>query len=1060
MPKNPNDRLWRFPDHKEWIINVRVNSQSKKYLIRDIKEVLTSCGMLLRFREGPFGQYLDLPQPLKIHGKLIHNLLKREIIIPGQRDDEIWLGLGRSKVRFGKEEFCICSGLKMGMLPQGFNEKKDVEKGSLLKRYFKEKRPNAELVYATMKNLTSEEGEDILKMSYIFMVSQFFGTDDGRKAIPGWMFALVEDEEAFKKFPWGSYIYSITLFWLKSLTEKHLSTLKGKKEEKKEEEEEEEEEKKKKAVVKGKRENKGKDGEEENEEEEDQEENKELEGQQRDENKEGGQLGEIQVDVKQDKKKSKYHTINIFGFSLAFQVWAVERITRLTLTDAIRRRIGTGFPRFNRWDFNTKVVNIESKFISMMSLFPWVVHTYEKGLDYYKSLKQYYVCGPLTHKGKDLVKAVQSLTKEEEKEEKVGSDEEHDKNFKLDGGDESIYNHYTSASLGRSPDDPPSRKKLFDDTNFQTHKSTFQTSIQPSTIADLYSAIGLLIKESEERQLSFCREEFAKIREQIKVGDTPAKKSTEEKSGTSKQKYDKFYKEDRDGLTFLCDQLEKYHVDLHVETLGKEKSDAQADSVANSAMEESDAQVDTAVNDVGVLPKSDAQAEAEANSNMEDSDAQVDAAVKGDGVLPKSDAQADSVANSDGVPPKSDSHEHGDPLADSKMVEDVDNQTILDENEMKEINDCVQLCIEEKLVQKVEPLKKISNVHVKSVQRSIDVDDYPSPTLSVVVPNPSPSVVAYDVPHPNVIYKDYDLKRARKRSSLYTGQIKFMERKEFKELVNPRKLISDMHIHSYFDILWRRRSTKDVNYLQNIALDNTSFFMNLKRRWDIQMEEMEALREIQEFERNHHEGGNEGKDEETRKKESKTKGNKKKDPPPVVTVWEEYLEFNPIEFEPDTDWLEHVSGHELLYTDPWWKMDSVLIPCNTGNHWVLCHVILNIGEVHLYDSLWPRNGYSDRLKDIRCILYLLPSILKHSGYYAETKSDPHTSPLIATNIKPTLIPQQNDGYSCGVFMMKYAELILSGVKLPWLKQFSQKDIPAIRKAMAVDIFTNGQIANE
>ncbi|KAK3230052.1 hypothetical protein Dsin_001933 [Dipteronia sinensis] len=839
-----------------------------------------------------------------------------------------------------------CIGLKMGMLPQGFNEKKDVEKGSLLKRYFKEKRPNAELVYATMKNLTSEEGEDILKMSYIFM-----------------------DEEAFKKFPWGSYIYSITLFWLKRLTEKHLSTLRGKKEEKKEEEEEEE--KKKKAVVKGKRENKGKDGEEEdeeeeNEEEEDQEENKELEGQQRDENKEGGQLGEIQVDVKQDKKKSKYHTINIFDFSLAFQVWAVERITRLTLTDAVGRRIGTGFPRFNRWHFNTKVVNIESKFISMMSLFPWVVHTYEKGLDYYKSLKQDYVCGPLTHKGKDLVKVVQSLTKEEEKEEKVGSDEEHDKNFKLDGGDESINNHYTLASLERSPDDPPSRKKLFDDTNFQTHKSTFQTSIQPSTIADLYLTIGLLIKESEERQLSFCRAEFAKIREQIMVGDTPAKKSTEEKSGTSKQKYDKFYEEDRDGLTFLCDQLEKDHVDLHVETLGKEKSDAQADSVANSAMEESDAQVDTAVNDVGVLPKSDAQAEAEANSNMEDSDAQVDAAVKGDGVLPKSDAQEDSVANSDGVPPKSDGPEHGDPLADSKMVEDVDNQTILDENEMKEINDCVQLCIEEKLVQKVEPLKKISNVHVKSVQRSIDVDDYPSPTLSVVVPNPSPGVVAYDVPHPNVIYKDHDLKRARKRSRfinspwtdplarkkrksndsnkpstqdeinnveftaflkskeptcLYTGQIKFMERKEFKELVDPRKLISDM--------------------------------MNLKRRWDIQMEEMEALREIQEFERNHHEGRNEGKDEETRKKEGKTKGNKKKDPPPVVAVWEEYPEFNPLEFEPDTD----------------------------------------------------------------C-------------------------------------------YSCGVFMMKYAELILSGVKLPWLKQFSQKDISAIRKAMAVNIFTSGQIANE
>ena len=54
-------------------------------------------------------------------------------------------------------------------------------------------------------------------------------------------------------------------------------------------------------------------------------ENEETEGQQvdenkEDENKEGGQLPEIQVNVEKNKKKSKYHTLNIFGFTLAFQV--------------------------------------------------------------------------------------------------------------------------------------------------------------------------------------------------------------------------------------------------------------------------------------------------------------------------------------------------------------------------------------------------------------------------------------------------------------------------------------------------------------------------------------------------------------------------------------------------------------------------------------------------------------------------------------------------------------------------------------------------------------------
>ncbi|KAK0589316.1 hypothetical protein LWI29_012537 [Acer saccharum] len=33
-----------------------------------------------------------------------------------------------------------------------------------------------------------------------------------------------------------------------------------------------------------------------------------------------------------------------------------------------------------------------------------------------------------------------------------------------------MYNHHTTASFVRSPDDPPSKKKLFYDTDFQTHK--------------------------------------------------------------------------------------------------------------------------------------------------------------------------------------------------------------------------------------------------------------------------------------------------------------------------------------------------------------------------------------------------------------------------------------------------------------------------------------------------------------------------------------------------------------------------------------------------------------
>ncbi|KAK4836209.1 hypothetical protein QYF36_019828 [Acer negundo] len=70
---------------------------------------------------------------------------------------------------------------------------------------------------------------------------------------------------------------------------------------------------------------------------------------------------------------------------------------------------------------------------------------------------------------------------------------------------------------------------------------------------------------------------------------------------------------------------------------------------------------------------------------------------------------------------------------------------------------------------------------------------------------------------------------------------------------------------------------------------------------------------------------------------------------------------------------------------------------------------------------------------------------------------PSTSKRRKENINKNFIPQQDDGISCGAFMLKYAELILSGTSLPWTNKFGQNDIPAIREAMSLDLFINGVI---
>ncbi|KAK3204535.1 hypothetical protein Dsin_018581 [Dipteronia sinensis] len=262
MPADRFKKQWLYPDHKTWV-HARINSHNKINFLRDLELVLTRCGLVDGFKQGSFMKYLEIPQAIKVHGMLIYNLLKRQIILPNsENEDEIWFGLGQNEVRFGREEFCLCSGLNMGTLPEGFREKEEVREEPILTRHFTDESPTIELLEAIFNWLTEPvSGDDALKMGYQLMVSQFFGIDEARTAIPGWLFSLIEDIDAFERFPWGSYIFDVTLFWMKNVAGKHLGRLRGddqKKEEKEEnkkrkKKEEKEEEKKKKKLKKKKK---------------------------------------------------------------------------------------------------------------------------------------------------------------------------------------------------------------------------------------------------------------------------------------------------------------------------------------------------------------------------------------------------------------------------------------------------------------------------------------------------------------------------------------------------------------------------------------------------------------------------------------------------------------------------------------------------------------------------------------------------------------------------------------------------------------------------------------
>ncbi|KAK3225691.1 hypothetical protein Dsin_005553 [Dipteronia sinensis] len=838
-----NKKLWRYPDHKEWI-HARINSQNKKYFIRDLKSVLTRCGMADGFRQGPFGQYLDMVQPVK--------------------------------ARFGRQEFCLCSGLNMGTLREGFQQKKKVRDDSILTRYFEDKRPTIELLEATFRGLTATEDDVALKMGYLLMVSQFFGIDEARAAIP-------ENEEKNKK----------------------KQKKKNKKNKKKKKEEKEEKKKKKKTKKKKKKKTEVRDG-------EDREEETDNDNQQADNNKD-------------NEQKNDYFTFNIYGFQIAFQVWAIQRITRLE--GRVGRRIGTGFPIFKNWDFHTGVVKVETQFSTTMPLFPWKVYDHEKSSDYYKSMK---------------VEDLTSGRKASKKKIKLG-----DPVMESDEEDHGEAMEEVAASLMRSRsrnlDQPLSRKQLFHRGDCETPKSKLQTSV-PSTIPNMYSAIAQLIKQSEEHTRAFCTAEFAKFRKELKVGDTPVEKST---FGKERARQDK-----------VVDDLDSRCKDI---SLPVQKCD-------DMFFENFDVDVDVdGDKEVGlekvVGEKFDVDCDKEVGLENVDSETAVLEKVDGDGdkaVFEKVDGEkfdfdGDSVALQKVDGEKLD----GDTCGFEKVDGCLDEFEKFDRDTtgLEKVERCSEKVVIEAYVLDNKNGKNVQLCIEKiPVQQPISVDDYPSPAMNIVLPNPVLSVMCLDASDPNVFYKNNEKRRGRKRSRflessytdpipkkkkntldsgevinedyirVYTGKMMDMKREDFNELLNPEK---------WFSNLLSRRSVEE-------AFEGRGWLLSGYR------------------------------------------------------IGPDSLFYD--------DTIEYVCGSELIYNEPCWTLES------------------------------------------------------HSNYYEQLKIPPHTTPFTGENALLVNLPQQDDGNSCGAFMLKFAELLLSREPLPWNDVFGQKDIPVIRNTIALDIFSNGEMS--
>lgn len=177
--------------------------------IENIKKKLTEP-QLEMFRKSCFGHFLLLPE-LRFSAQIVHQLLLRQC--ETKKDNEIWILLKSKGLRFSKEEFALITGLSFGPITKC--DKKSLRiRDTYFKGENKVRNDELEKVFLSLgeekkkkKNKKNKkkgfEDEEVIKLALLYFLEHVLFGKEGKNLIDMEWVALVDNLEAFNKYPWG-----------------------------------------------------------------------------------------------------------------------------------------------------------------------------------------------------------------------------------------------------------------------------------------------------------------------------------------------------------------------------------------------------------------------------------------------------------------------------------------------------------------------------------------------------------------------------------------------------------------------------------------------------------------------------------------------------------------------------------------------------------------------------------------------------------------------------------------------------------------------------------------
>ncbi|KAK2662397.1 hypothetical protein Ddye_000971 [Dipteronia dyeriana] len=181
--------------------------------IRLIKSRLTPKQLEL-FGVTCFGHFLNVGD-MVLSGQFCHHILLRECHVKNANENtsSLWYHVGNRVIRFSPVEFCLVSGLTFGAYSESTLEIFKRKNSRLSRSYFQDSKVHVKMIIDWFRNLSPNNkysDDDIVKLALILILEMTLVGKDDRTSILYWALELVNDLDAFNKFPWGSFLYDRT----------------------------------------------------------------------------------------------------------------------------------------------------------------------------------------------------------------------------------------------------------------------------------------------------------------------------------------------------------------------------------------------------------------------------------------------------------------------------------------------------------------------------------------------------------------------------------------------------------------------------------------------------------------------------------------------------------------------------------------------------------------------------------------------------------------------------------------------------------------------------------